>query len=289
MTVGLFQSVFVVPAICVVARERGCYAAEGVSVTDVFTTSSNAQRIDLDRGRVDVAITSTDNLAPWAIAGSDVVQVAQIETTTDLALVLRAGRRPMTSDRRVRLAVDAPTNGFAILAYAMLRKLGLAEADYDVVEVGGVRERFDALLAGHADATLVAPPLDEQVAYQGMKVLLRTADLVPEYPGLGVVASRAHLDDRTDAVRRYVAALERARRWIAETAPHEVAELLASVGHGPRAIETTLRNNPASLRSSTRGLQVLADLRSALSMSVVGAPAVDQLTLNDHPVLAPLP
>lgn len=282
------QSVFVVPAICTVARSLGFYDAEGVEVVDVRTTSSAAQRADVDAGRVDVAITSTDNLFAWNATDSNIVQIAQVETTTDLALVLRPGVAAIDESGRLRLAVDASANGFAIVAYAMMERLGRRRGGYEVLEVGGVRERYDALLAGRADVTLVAPPLDEAGASAGMRVLMRTADLELEYPGLGIVARRDRIDENTNAIHRYLAALEQARWWINEKAYDEVAALLGAAGHGPQAVRSAIRTNPATLRPATHGLAVLADLRSRMSLTIAGAPAPSDLVLAGHPVLAAL-
>src|SRR3954470_21158992 len=139
------DSVFVVPPVVEVARRRGFLDAAEVDLVTTMTPSSQAQRRDLDSGVVDLAITSTDNLFAWNATGSDIAVVAQIETTTDLALVLRPGLERLDDLGVVRLAVDAPTNGFAIVAYSMMSRLGLTSAQYEVAEVGGVRERFDAL------------------------------------------------------------------------------------------------------------------------------------------------
>ena len=162
MTATVSQSLFVVPAIAVVARNLGFFDEAGIEVIDVMTPSSTAQYADLRTGRVDVAITATDNLFAWnADAAPDVVQIAQIETTTDQVLMLRAGLTSLAEGTALRLAVDAPGNGFAILAYAMLRRLGREPGSYQVLEVGGVRARYQALNDGTGDLTLLAPPLDE--------------------------------------------------------------------------------------------------------------------------------
>ena len=283
------QSVFVVPAICSVARALGFYEAEGVDVQDATTTSSAAQWADLVDGSVDVAITSTDNVFAWNGGGPTIVQIAQVETTTDLALVLRPGLAALGETGRSRLAVDAATNGFAIVAYAMMERLGFARGGYEVVEMGGVRERYDAVLAGDADLTLVAPPLDEAGAPLGMRVLMRTSDVEPDYPGLGIVVRRDHLDGPSEAIARYLAALERARLWISTT-PHEaVADLLLGAGHGLGAAASVVRHNPSTLRATLGGLAVLADLRSRMSLTVADAPSPSDLVLGDHPVLVVLP
>src|SRR3954470_3878318 len=208
------DAVFVVPAVVEVARRRGFLAAEGVELVTTMTASSAAQRQDLDSGAVDLAVTSTDNLFAWNASGSDIAVVAQIETTTDLALVLRPRLESLDRLDVVRLAVDAPTNGFAIVAYAMMARLGRSPAQFEVVEVGGVRERFEALADGSVDASLLAPPLDEIGRGLGMSVALRVSELTPAYPGLGVVARRSLLDSRLDAVSGYLRVLDEANRWM---------------------------------------------------------------------------
>jgi ABC-type nitrate/sulfonate/bicarbonate transport system substrate-binding protein len=289
MTPSVRQSVFVVPALCAIARALGFYEAEGVEVQDVMTTSSGAQRADLVAGTIDVAITSTDNLLAWNPSGSHIVQIAQVETTTDLTLMLRPGLATLDDVRRPRLAVDAATNGFAIVAYAMLDRLGHSSDSYQAVEIGGVRARYDALLAGDADLTLVAPPLDDAGVQRGMQLLMRISDLEPDYPGLGIVARRDHVDGHSEAIARYLAALERARQWISEMPPEAVATLLLGSGHGPRAAESVVRNNPPTLRAVVGGLAVLADLRTRMSLPIANGPALKDLVLGDHSVLAQLP
>ena len=288
MTAMLRQSLFVTPAICAIARNLGFFEAAGLEVADVMTASSGQQRADLDAGRVDVAITAADNLFAWCARGSDVVQVAQIEKTTDLALMLRAGLPSLAAADAIRLAVDARGNGFAVVAYAMLRRLGYELGSYEVIEVGGVRARYQAASGGGCDVTLLAPPLDEAGTAQGMTPLIRTPDLAPGYPGLGVVARRDQLSRTAGPIHAYLRALERARRWIASQKQETVAAQLAPAGHGPQAIASAIGLNPSSLRVAPQGLRVLADLRSSMDMLIVGAPSPEDLILEDPGVLAAL-
>lgn len=281
VTATVRQSLFVVPAICAVARRLRFLDEAGIDVVDVMTPSSAAQRDDLAAGRVDVAITATDNLFAWNTGGAaDMVLIAEIEKTTDLALMLRPGLPSLAAAGVPRLAVDAPGNGFAIVAYGMLRRLGLEPGSYAVTAVGGVRERYQALHDGRCDVTLLAPPLDEAGTAQGMTALMRTADLVPGYPGLGVVARRDRVNGAAGAVRRYLSALERARQWIAASPPETVAAHLALDGHGPRAAASAIELNPSTLRAGARGLEVLASLRSSIDMLIPGAPLPNDLVVE---------
>jgi len=271
------QSVFVVPAVVEVARRRGLFAAAGLDVSTATVPSSTAQRHDLDARRTDLAITATDNLLAWNADGSDIAVVAQIETTTDLALMLRPGLGSIEEPGVVRLAVDAPTNGFAIVAYAMMSALGRTPAQYDVVEVGGVRERFEALARGSVDASLLAPPLDEIGRGRGMTPAMRIGQLTPSYPGLGLVASRSWLESHLDETAAYLRALDDANRWLRDAPRDEVERELLSAGFGAAAVATSLANVPATLEPSREGLRVLGRLRQQLGMAVPVAPDVTDL------------
>jgi len=281
MTIMVRESLFVVPAICTVARNLGFFAAAGVEAADVMTPSSTAQRADLDSGRVDVAITSTDNLFAWNASGSDMVLIGQIEKTTDQVLMTRPGLPSLTGASQLRLAVDAAGNGFAILAYAMLRRIGFQVGSYEVVEVGGVRARYQALHDGQCDVSMLAPPLDEAGQARGMTPLIRTRDVDPGYPGLGIVASMDRIKQAELPIRGYLAALERARRWIQETPRDAVGAQLTAAGHGPDAVRSVIELNPPTLRAAADGLDVLARLRASLDMVIPGAPQPASLLLSE--------
>jgi ABC-type nitrate/sulfonate/bicarbonate transport system substrate-binding protein len=266
------QSVFVVPAAVEVAHRRGFFRAVGIDVSTQTVAASDAQREALDTDQTDVAITATDNLFAWNAHGSDIAVVGQIETTTDLALVLRPGVASIDALDVVRLAVDAPTNGFAIVAYAMMARLGRARSGYEVVEVGGVRERFDALAEGRVDASLLAPPLDELGRARGMTVAMRVRQLDSSYPGLGVVAPRSLLDSRLDEIAVYLRALDDANRWMREAPGDEVRQELEAAGFGPAAIATAVATVPTSLLPPSAGLAALARLREDGGMTIPSAP-----------------
>ncbi|TQS45118.1 ABC transporter substrate-binding protein [Cryptosporangium phraense] len=276
-SVEMRQSVFLVPTAAEVARRRSLFAQYGVEATTVPVVSSAAQRQDLDANRADVGITSTDNLFAWNAAGSDLAVIAQIETTTDLVLMLRPGLSSVAGATRVRLAVDAPANGFAIVAYSMLARLGLPAARYEVVEVGGVRERFSALSEGSVDASLLSPPLDELGLEHGMTVALRIQDLTRSYPGFGVVADRSVVSSRLDEVAAYLRALDAANRWLSEGPRAEVETELRDIGLGPAAVAAVFASIPATLEPSSQGLMLLERMRRDVGLALPDAPRATEL------------
>jgi len=278
MALRVRQSVFIVPAIVEIARRRGFLMAADLDLTNSAIASSQAQWDKLATGRADIAITSADNLFAWNAAGSDIAVIAQIESTTQLVLMTGPHVASLRDLDVVRLAVDAPGNGFAVVAYAMMARLA---CDYKVVPVGGVRERFAALQNGAVDATLLAPPLDECGEELGMSAVMRITDLAPSYPGLAVVASRARLDAALAAVAAYLSSLNAANTWMRSVGGDEVSRELADMGFGSSAATAVLNSLPSTLLPSITGLELLQQMRAECGMTIEGAPeAADLLDLR---------
>ncbi|WP_327116309.1 ABC transporter substrate-binding protein [Nocardia sp. NBC_01730] len=276
MTVRLRQSVFVPPPLYVVADQRGFLAEAGVEVETTLTRSSDQQRAQLVAGDCDLAVTAIDNLIVWNATGASIRLLAQVERTTPLHLLGRKGFDTITALRGAELGVDAVDNGFAIVLRHLLRSHGLTSDDYTLTPVGGVRERYAALLAGAIAATLLGPPLDELARGQGLPVLLAIGDELPDYPGQGLVAGPAGLAS-AEAISTYLACLDRARHWLATAEPAHAVDLLIRGGYTELSARASLRSAPDSLTPAAAGLRRLYAIRTQLAMVPPGAPVVDEL------------
>ena len=183
---SLRLSYFVPPAIHVEARERGLLSS--TDIIEMSTTGSEEQFEGLRDGTIDVAVTAIDNLYEWVPRGADVLLAGQVETTTPLSLMSLSEISALDDLSGRVVGVDAFNNGFALLARTILRERGI---EVKFVEVGGVRERYQSLLAGTVDATLLGPPLTSLAIDAGMVELARVADYFPAFPGQGLVVRRA--------------------------------------------------------------------------------------------------
>ena len=201
---SLRQSHFVPPVPYLIAAHHGML--DGLDVDTTRATSSASQLEGLISGELDLAVTAIDNLFEWTKAGADLRLVAQVEKTTPLGLYARDSAESLADLAGRRFAVDALSNGFALAARRVLQDAGV-EVHY--VEVGGVRERFDALVAGDADATLLGPPIDELAVAAGMRCLAAVNSLLPDFPGQGLVV-RAPLVG-SEELHDYLRALVRRR------------------------------------------------------------------------------
>jgi ABC-type nitrate/sulfonate/bicarbonate transport system substrate-binding protein len=198
--VTLRLSYFVPPAPLLDAQARGLL--EDVDLEEVQTTGSPAQLAGLRDGTLDVVVTAIDNLFEWRRAGVDLRLVAQVESTTTLGIFAEDSVGSLAGLSGRRFAVDAFTNGFALVARYLL---GQADVEVEWVEVGGVKERLEALLSGDAEATLLGPPFDRLAREAGKKEIVSVQETFPAFPGQGLVVRGELLD--TPELRRLLGGL----------------------------------------------------------------------------------
>lgn len=254
----LRQSHFVPPVSYLLAAELGFL--RDVEVLPTRTPSSAEQLRALLAGEQDMVVTAIDNLFEWTRAGADVRLVAQVEQTTQLGIHAGGDVESLADLAGCRFAVDAPDNGFALIAKHLLRDAGV-EVDY--VVVGGVRERLDALLGGQVDATLLGPPFDKLAEKAGMRRVVDVNALLPELPGQGLVV-RAELLASAE-LERYLGALVRGVAAGESMTDAEGIELLERCGY-QAAATAAWGARARTLAVDQRGLGLLTGIRRSLGI-----------------------
>lgn len=258
----LRQSQFVPPVPLVAARRMGLL--DDIDLDAQRTAGSPRQLAGLLSGEIDLAVTAIDNLFAWVPAGADVRLVAQMESTTPLGIYARPGTAALEALEGRRFAVDAATNGFALVARYALEARGI-EVEY--VEVGGVKERLDALLAGEVAATLLGPPFDSAAEQAGAPLLATMSSVLPAFPGQGLVVRTDLL--ASDELQTYLGALTRATAAAAEMSDPEGEALLVEAGFG-EAAGSAWTARPRTLVVDPAGLGLLTDIRTRLGMMPPG-------------------
>lgn len=255
---SLRQSHFVPPVSYLLAAELGFL--RGMEVVPTRTPSSAEQLRALLAGEQDMVVTAIDNLFEWTRAGADLHLVAQVEASTPLGIHAGGNVGSLADLAGCRFAVDAPDNGFALIAKRLVRDAGV-EVDY--VVVGGVRERLDALLDGHADATLLGPPFDKLAEQAGFARVVDVNALLPELPGQGLVVRAEVLE--SEGLERYLGALVRGVEVGESMDEVQGIELLEHCGY-QAAAASAWRSRARTLAVDHRGLELLTEIRGSLDM-----------------------
>ena len=215
----------------IVAAEHGYYAAEGVEVEHQRVSSSIQQFEYLRDGRYDLVQTSPDNVANYRynddnpLSGRIEAQgFIGLDYGMYLVLTAREGIERVEDLRGATLSVDAPTSGFAYVLYKILQQHGLErDRDYEVVSTGGVFARWQELLEGNFDATLLSGGFETRAANRGYVLLDSVLDIADPYLGVVAAGRAGWLADHAELVTRFTRGYLRALEWAIDPANREEA------------------------------------------------------------------
>jgi ABC-type nitrate/sulfonate/bicarbonate transport system substrate-binding protein len=255
------QILFVPPAPVVWADHLNLFQRHGVSVESTQTLSSDHMGQCLADGACDVGIAVVDNVIAWNDERSATLQiVAQLERATVMAFCALPKYASLADAAADPIAVDSTTNGFVLVLYRALRQAGLDWRACRFERVGGVRQRFEALAAGSAGATILVPPFIDMALAKGFRKLWDGTDVAAAYPGVVVAARAAWLRENEDAALAYLGALREANRW-ATKHPGDAVGALTAARYAEAAAQRLVRDAVPGLEVSQAGWDEVASLR----------------------------
>ena len=161
----------------------------------------------------------------------------------------------MADLRQHKLAVDSPDTGFAFVLRELLHANGVADSEVTIVRGGATELRFQGLVAGSYDATLLRTPFDILAAERGFHVLA-TADSLGPYLGTTGMVRRSWARSHESTLIGFLRAYRSAMQWLGDPANRSVAEalLVANIRDmtpalATRAAETLLAERGGLLRN----------------------------------------
>jgi ABC-type nitrate/sulfonate/bicarbonate transport system substrate-binding protein len=227
----------------IVAERHGHYRDQDLEVEHHKVTSSTQQFEWLGDGRYDFIQTSPDNVANYRYnQGNPLNTVIDsraflgLEYGMNAMVCARPGIDRIEDLAGKRLAVDAPRSGFAFVLYKILRLHGLElGVDYEVDPIGGVAERYEALVRGECDGTLLSGGFEIRAAAQGCTQLRTLDDVFRPYVGVVAAARKEWLDEHHDVAVRFSRAYLAATRWVIDSANRKEAEAMLADATGASA------------------------------------------------------
>jgi ABC-type nitrate/sulfonate/bicarbonate transport system substrate-binding protein len=206
-----------------VAQAQKLFAREGVDVEFIITGSSVQQLERLTSGDFDFGLQQSDHVVRGVERGSDLFIFMAQALAPELTLVSAPGVRTFADLKGRPIGVDGARTGYALLLRKLLIDQGLRESEYTFSEIGGSRERSDALRAGAVAATLLNPPFDRNLLADGFGSLGTTGDYFPTYPGSIVAARRSWARANENSLCAYIRAFDAAYKWLQDARNKEAA------------------------------------------------------------------
>lgn len=258
------QILFVPPAPIVWANTNNSFAESGVAVETTQTLSSDQIGKGLAAGDFDVGIGVMDNVIAWNdLFSSDLTIIAQLEGRMLMRFCASGECESLPAAAKKPIAVDATTNGFVLLLYRALARVGIDWRQCRFDEVGGVKHRFDAMMEGKAYSTILVPPFDDMAVAQGCRVLWSVNDIAPAYPGVVIAARRAWVREHPAAARGYIGALLAANAWAGQSDNTAAAEkALTESRYSAKSAAILVRDAVPDLQPSEEGWAETVALRS---------------------------
>lgn len=197
-----------------VAQAKNLFPKAGVEVDVTLTRSSALQLEALKSGGFDIGIQQCDHVVRAVERGSDLFMFMALAHAPDLTLVVAPGVRSFSDLKGRTIAVDGAGSGYALLLRKLLAEKGLDTHDYALAEIGGSRERHDAVRDGKAAASLLNPPFDRSVLAAGCGSLGTTAQYFPDYTGSIAAARRGWAKAHESALICFIRGMNTAFSWL---------------------------------------------------------------------------
>jgi len=169
-----------------------------------------------------------------AMSLDDVISLANSDDPSASELVVISGvhrgflqliGQPSVADldnlRDRKVAVDTDT-GYASALFEILRRVGLQrDRDYEVIDAGATNRRFEKLLAGEFDATLLGAPFTDLATQQGYRSLGSVREILGGYQGVVLVGRSSWLTNHHREATQVLDSLLSAERWARDPANRE--------------------------------------------------------------------
>ena len=202
------------------ARSTGRLERAGLDVRETQVVSSPAQFEALEAGKLDIVLTSPDNVMAYRFLSENplgrnipVEIVAAIDRGLGLSLCVAPGVADVADVRDGIVAVDVPGSGFAFVAFALLEAGGLGPGDYTVESLGSTPRRATALIEERCRATVLNAGNELRAEGAGCRIVSRVADVGP-YLGTVVAAVESPDPDVRNLRLRFVDVLLETSREI---------------------------------------------------------------------------
>jgi len=166
-----------------VSKDAGFFQKYGVDARLVLFQGGTLLTQAAMSGDVKISIAAGTATIASRSQGADSIIVSCYMNTLDYSLVAAKGITHWQQLKGKRIAISRFGSSTDTAVRLVLEKLGMSpERDVVIVQIGAQPTRFQALVAGSVDATIIAPPFDVTAKRQGYPILVSMFEQGIAYP-----------------------------------------------------------------------------------------------------------
>jgi len=197
------------------AQKIGFYEREGLDVQVVVMRGTPITIQALTTESIYIANAGTDGIIGAVDRGLDLAMIGSLLNNLSMSLVAAKPYKTFEDLRGKTIGSQTITTGTGFALRLVLRAHGLEyPRDYQILNVGGVSDRYVALQSGQIAATPLSVPLDISAKQQGFNVLGYFADDVPNYFLNPYTVKRSWAEKNRPLVVRFMKAMAQTHRWL---------------------------------------------------------------------------
>ena len=191
------------------AKELGLFDKRGLDVT-LNQINSSAQTVaSLRSSSVDIAMGPASPVIDAIAKGvTDFTIFGEAMPHTVLEVWVQPSIKSVKDLVGKIISSTNPNSLGDVMIGVWLNKNGIKKSDVEVVYLGGLSNLVSAMKAGKTDATLILPPLGEQLIPSGQKRLTDLRDIA--YSNQAWISTRTYYKSNGDVIQRFVAAVTEA-------------------------------------------------------------------------------
>jgi NitT/TauT family transport system substrate-binding protein len=198
-----------------VPRDMGLFKKYGLDVDLVLISGAPIVNAALLSGEVAIAQGGPAPSIQTNLKGAGTYIILGNTNRFPYQLVATPNARDIADLKGKRFAIARIGAADHTAILFVLPRLGLQpEKDLNLVAVGAVPSRFAALANGAVAATLLIPPETSKAKELGFRVLANFMDIDLDFQQNAIYTTRSFINQRTDAVRRFVMAYSEGIHYI---------------------------------------------------------------------------
>jgi NitT/TauT family transport system substrate-binding protein len=212
LEIGLVGAISMTHWPLLIGLKKGYYAAEHVNLDLIHIQSSGGVLQQLAAGSIDATISAALTEPIYAISKGAPIRLIRLEIQLP-PYAIEAQYKSLEDLRGKTIMIDAPTGITKIYVERMLLPHHVESHAVDYVYAGATAARFNALMSGAVDATILLPPFSFSAEEAGLSNLGLVADYAKDLPFTGAAVNTNWASKNPDALRRFLDAHNKSVQW----------------------------------------------------------------------------
>lgn len=187
-----------------IARDAGLLKKYDIEPKLVIFDSGSVLAQAAMAGDVKISVTSGPVTIASRTQGGDAIAIASCVNTPPYSIVAAKSITRWDQLKGKRIAMSRFGSGTDTSLRLVLRKFGIDAKDLIILQLGTQPSRYQALLAGNIDATIISPPLDLMAKKDGFNILVNIPDLGIPYPQQTIETTDRFIREQPQTIKNFL-------------------------------------------------------------------------------------